>query len=86
MFYSSQSKKFKNEYIKLLKACGQLSNLSSESLTPYLYYRIAEKIFCKAFEASDLSRSDCAVDAKKNNIGIGLKTFLVGNLNASKNC
>jgi hypothetical protein len=44
-----------------------------------LYYRAAENIFCKAFEADNLSRSDCSADASKNSIGIGLKTFLNNN-------
>jgi len=79
MFFNTQNKFQKDEYQKFLKIVGYLSNLFSESTTPYLYYRIAEKIFCKAFEADDLSRSDVSADAKKMNIGIGLKTFLAGN-------
>lgn len=35
-----------------------------------------ERLFCKCFNATDLSRSDTAYDAKINNIGIGLKTFI----------
>lgn len=79
MFFTKQNEYQKNEYQKFLKIVGHLSNLFSESATPYLYYRIAEKIFCKAFEADDLSRSDVSADAKKMNTGIGLKTFLAGN-------
>lgn len=79
MFFNSQNKYQQDEYQKFLKIVGHLSNLFSESTTPYLYYRIAEKIFCKAFEAEDLSRSDVSADAKKFNIGVGLKTFLAGN-------
>lgn len=79
MFFNSQNNLQKDEYQKFLKIVGHLSNLFSESSTPYLYYRIAEKIFCKSFEAEDLSRSDVSADAKKSNIGIGLKTFLAGN-------
>lgn len=79
MFFNNQNSFQKDEYQKFLKIVGHLSNLFSESSTPYLYYRIAEKIFCKAFEAEDLSRSDVSADAKKSNTGIGLKTFLAGN-------
>lgn len=79
MFYNSQLDKDKLKYEEYLKLVGYLSNLFSDSNTPYLYYRIAEKIFCKSFNAIDLSRSDVSVDAKKGDIGIGLKTFLVGN-------
>ena len=79
MFYSNQTNFEKSNYKKYLSVVGGLSHLFSESKTPYLYYRAAEKIFCNAFNAEDLSRSDVSADAKKNRIGIGLKTFLAGN-------
>ncbi len=79
MFFNLQEKYQKDEYEKFLKIVGTLSNLFSESVTPYLYYRVAEKIFCKAFKAEDLSRSDVSADAKKDTLGVGLKTFLEGN-------
>lgn len=44
-----------------------------------MYYRAAENIFCESFNARNLSRGDHAIDAEKNSIGIGLKTFLRGN-------
>lgn len=78
-FFSKQPKKQQEEYIKFLKLIGCLSNLFSDSAVPYLYYRIAEKLFCRAFEAENLSRSDVSSDAKKDILGIGLKTFLRGN-------
>ncbi|MEA3463599.1 MAG: NgoFVII family restriction endonuclease [Patescibacteria group bacterium] len=78
-FFSSQPKQQQTEYKKFLKVAGCLSNLFSDSPVPYLYYRIAEKIFCRSFHAEDLSRSDVSADAKKNQLGIGLKTFLAGN-------
>ncbi len=81
MFYSDQSESNKRQYQKFLKTVGCLSNLFSDSDVPYLYYRIAEKIFCKSFHAEDLSRSDVSADAKKASLGIGLKTFLAGNNN-----
>lgn len=43
---------------------------------PYLYYRAAENIFCRCFDAGNLSRSDTAFDANFNRNGIGLKTFV----------
>ena len=79
MFYKSQSYEDIKEYQNFLKVIGALSNLFSESTVPYLYYRIAEKVFCRAFSAYDLSRSDVSVDAKKECLGIGIKTFLAGN-------
>ena len=79
MFYSNQKDINKEQYQDFLKIVGSLSNLFSDSNVPYLYYRIAEKIFCRAFDAEDLSRSDVSADAKKDLLGIGLKTFLRGN-------
>ena len=79
MFFQDQKSKYKLEYENFLKIAGCLSNLFSESTTPYLYYRIAERVFCRAFEAEDLSRSDVSADAKKGALGIGLKTFIAGN-------
>ncbi len=79
MFYKSQTSKRQQEYIKKLQIIGSLSNLFSQSETPYLYYRVAEKVFCQAFGAKDLSRGDVALDAYKGGVGIGLKTFLANN-------
>ena len=81
MFYNNQDLKFRQKYIDSLSIIGSLSNLFSDSKVPYLYYRIAEKVFCNTFQANDLSRGDIALDAAKDNIGIGLKTFLKNNDN-----
>ncbi len=79
MFFENQSTNQQKDYQNFLEIVGSLSNLYSDSKTPYLYYRIAEKLFCRAFEADDLSRGDVSTDAKKGIIGIGLKTFLANN-------
>ena len=79
MFYQSESLGSREKYRESLSVIGSLSNLFSDSKTPYLYYRVAEKVFCNSFLAEDLSRGDVALDAHKNKIGIGLKTFLAGN-------
>lgn len=79
MFFENQSKEKRTKYQDFLKIAWCLSNLFSDSNIPYLYYRIAEKIFCLAFDAEDLSRSDVSADAKKGALWIGLKTFLAGN-------
>jgi hypothetical protein len=63
-------------YLKLLAAVSKLSGLFSESSIPFINYRVAENIFCQSFAAENLSRSDIAYDAKINNIGIGIKTFM----------
>lgn len=78
-FYQEQNKIQQEKYKEYLQIVGSLSNLFSDSAIPYLYYRIAEKMFCKAFGAEDLSRGDVSYDAKKGLLGIGLKTFLRGN-------
>lgn len=79
MFFNQQIIQQRQMYENYLKMLGSLSNLSSDSNVPYLYYRMAEKVFCRAFESEDLSRSDVSIDAKKDGLGIGLKTYLSGN-------
>jgi hypothetical protein len=76
MFFELESKSNQASYVKLLQIVGSLSNLFSESDIPYLYYRVAENIFCRAFSANNYSRSDTSIDAGKNNFGFGLKTFI----------
>jgi hypothetical protein len=80
-FIDTQTKDSINYYNRLLKILGSLSNLFSDSAVPYLNYRISENLFCKSFEAENLSRSDVSADASKNSIGIGIKTFQEGNGN-----
>lgn len=63
------------DYLKLLSAVSKLSGLFSESSVPFINYRVAENIFCRCFNAGNLSRSDTAFDANYNSVGIGLKTF-----------
>lgn len=79
MFYSVQPENEREAYKKYLQLTGALSNLFSDSPVPYLYYRAAENLFCLAFNADNLSRSDVSADAKKGTTGIGLKTFIHGN-------
>lgn len=78
-FFRNQTKYERKLYIDLLDLTGSLSNMYSNSKTPFLYYRAMENIFCKAFKANDLSRNDISADASKNKTGIGLKTFLHNN-------
>lgn len=77
MFFDIQTVEERNKYELLLRIVASLSKLSADSSkVPYLYYRMAENIFCRAFVAKNLSRSDISIDASKANCGIGLKTFL----------
>ena len=62
-------------YVRLLSAIAKLSKLYSDSDVPIINYRAAENIFCKCFNAKNLSRSDTAFDADYQGIGVGLKTF-----------
>ncbi len=75
-YLNTQSKKNKKTYEELLKVVCSLSGLFSENEVPYLYYRIAEKIFCKAFLAKNITRKDASFDAQIGKSGIGLKTFI----------
>jgi hypothetical protein len=73
------------DYLKLLGAVSKLSGLFSESSVPFINYRVAENIFCKSFNAGNLSRSDTAFDANYNSLGVGLKTFVCnGNSSTEK--
>lgn len=76
MFYEHQPDYQKNNYKKILKIVGSLSRLQSQNDAPYLYYRTHENAFCKYFNAENLGRFDCSADAKKDGIGIGLKTWM----------
>lgn len=68
-----------SEYFKLLELMASLSNLFSDNAIPFLHYRITENLFCKYYNAENLSRSDTAYDAKSENFGIGIKTFTLTN-------
>lgn len=76
MFYEFQPEEEKQQYKQMLSIIGKLTRLFSESECPYLPYRVQENVFCKYFNADNLARSDCSADAKKNKIGIGLKTWM----------
>lgn len=76
MFITNQTPDKVQKYTTLLQAVGSLSKLFSESQTPYLYYRIAENIFCRSFTADNLSRGDRTADASFAGLGFGLKTYL----------
>lgn len=76
MFYENQPVEQQEAYIEMLRIVGSLSNIFSDSDRPMIYYRAHENIFCKCFEADNLSREDCSADATKNAVGIGLKTWV----------
>lgn len=76
MFYEKQPGTNRKNYKAMLCTVGKLSNIFSASRCPYLAYRAHENIFCKYLEADNLARADCSADAKKDRIGIGLKTWM----------
>jgi hypothetical protein len=76
MFLETQTGEQKEYYGRMLSAVGSLSRLFSESSEPYIAYRVAENLFCKAFDARNLSRGDSSADASKELLGFGIKTFL----------
>lgn len=79
MFLEQQPQDQIAYYKRLLEAIASLSKLFSESPEPYLASRATESLFCKAFMAKNLSRSDVSADASKDRIGLGIKTFLSKN-------
>ena len=68
-----------HRYRESLSNIALLSRLFSESNVPYIVSRSMERIYCEVFNAEDLGRADCSADAKKDNVGVGLKTFIHGN-------
>ncbi|MYB40002.1 NgoFVII family restriction endonuclease [Candidatus Saccharibacteria bacterium] len=76
MFLDNQHPNQKEAYFNALRALGSLSRLFSNNQIPYLHYRSHENVFAKTLGAENHSRADLAVDAVKDAIGIGLKTFI----------
>lgn len=77
-----QTWKSNSEYFKLLELMARLSNLFSDNSIPFIHYRVTENLFCKYYNAENLSRSDTAYDAKTMNLGVGIKTFQLQNDNS----
>ena len=76
MFYKKQPFEQRKKYITTLKHLASLSKLFSESDKPLIYYRAHENSFYHCFNAENLARHDCSIDAKKDDLGIGLKTWV----------
>jgi hypothetical protein len=83
-FFASKDIDTNGDYLKLLTAVAKLSGLFSESAIPFINYRVAENIFCRSFNAGNLSRSDTAFDANYNSMGVGLKTFVCDSNNSTE--
>jgi hypothetical protein len=76
MFIPHQNAEQIEYYRRMLSLFGSLTRLFSESNNPFIEYRTAENLFCKAFDARNLGRADVSADAAKEGLGIGIKTFL----------
>lgn len=84
MFYEFQPLEAREYYKDTLALVGSLSRLFSTSDVPMLHYRAHENIFCDSFEAYNCSRDDKSVDAVKDRLGIGLKTWVNSSRNDQK--
>lgn len=75
-YYDRTEEKQQECYERMMRVVASLSKLFSENKKPYISPRIPENLFCKYFEAENLSRSDVTADAKKDTIGISIKTWI----------
>ncbi len=74
-----------NAYTVAIQAMAKLSRLFTDSNTPFIHSRFAERIFVINTGARDLSRNDISFDAIiEGNRGVGVKTFRATNYNSSK--
>lgn len=82
MFYDEQPIHTRESYKSMLTAVGRLSQLFSDSESPYLAYRAHENIFARYFDVEHNARHDDSADAisSRLGLGIGLKTWVGGNL------
>jgi hypothetical protein len=63
-------------YANLVARVGAMSQLFSDTETPYIVSRFAERLFVFTTDGTDLSRSDKSFDALvTGRIGVGVKTF-----------
>ncbi len=79
-YLDSNRQSDRSYYERMLKLMGSLSHLYSDSKSPYLVSRVTENLFCRCLNAENLSRSDITADAKKEHIGVGIKTWTGSNL------
>ncbi len=71
-------------YATLLRLVASLSRLFSDNDAPYVDSRFVERLFVETTGAEDLGRKDISFDAKINDIGVGVKTFLAGTGNSKR--
>jgi hypothetical protein len=71
-------------YETLLRLVGSLSKLFSDNDSPYIDSRFVERLFVRTTGARDLGRKDISFDAVKEDVGVGVKTFLAGTGNTKR--
>jgi hypothetical protein len=71
-------------YETLLRLVGSLSRLFSDNDSPYIDSRFVERLFVRTTGARDLGRKDISFDAVKEDVGVGVKTFLAGTGNTKR--
>jgi hypothetical protein len=72
-------------YLEKLALIAQLSPLFSDSETPFIQSRFAERLFCLESGAKDLARQDISFDARSaGGQGIGVKTYVASTKETAK--
>jgi len=72
-------------YLEKIALVAKLSPLFSDSSTPFIHSRFAERIFCLESGSEDLARQDISFDAKGSlSEGIGVKTFVASSRETAK--
>ena len=77
-------KRDEERYETLLRLVGSLSKLFSDNDSPYIDSRFVERLFVRTTGARDLGRKDISFDAVKEDVGVGVKTFLAGTGNTKR--
>jgi hypothetical protein len=73
-------------YEELLKSVAAMTLLFSDGPNAYIDYRFVEKLFVRSTRGRDISRADKVFDAivgEDQNIGVGVKTFVVSGASRS---
>lgn len=72
-------------YLEKIALVAKLSPLFSDSSTPFVHSRFAERIFCLDSGSQDLARQDISFDAKGSSLeGIGVKTYVASSKATAK--
>ena len=82
---SQLSKLESASYLEKIAMVAKLSPLFSDSSTPFVHSRFAERIFCLDSGSQDLARQDISFDAKGASLeGVGVKTYVASSKSTAK--